>query len=119
MSTNENLKHSIVWGRKGNQKLTAQRCPVCDGIGRLFANTIHRVDCVRCGGMGWFGIDPRMPVKASPGSDEKVTMLSVRYATGLPLWNDKDSPEPEVSEPLRGPSGEHLADEPRRDWHKR
>jgi hypothetical protein len=36
------------------------------------------------------GIDPVKPTNARPGSEEKVVMLSARYAAGLPLWHDND-----------------------------
>lgn len=36
------------------------------------------------------GIDPGEPTLAKPGSEEKVCMLSARYAAGLPLWHDSD-----------------------------
>lgn len=36
------------------------------------------------------GIDPLRPTDARPGSEEKVLMLSARYAAGLPLWHDED-----------------------------
>lgn len=36
------------------------------------------------------GIDPIKPTAARPGSEEKVLMLSARYAAGLPLWHDRD-----------------------------
>lgn len=36
------------------------------------------------------GINPFKATPARPGSDEKVTMLSARYAAGLPLWHDAD-----------------------------
>lgn len=36
------------------------------------------------------GIDPVKPTAARPGSEEKVVMLSARYAAGLPLWHDHD-----------------------------
>jgi hypothetical protein len=36
------------------------------------------------------GIDPAMATEAKPGSEEKVQMLSARYAAGLPLWHDAD-----------------------------
>ncbi|HID23311.1 MAG TPA: hypothetical protein EYP14_13045 [Planctomycetaceae bacterium] len=50
-----------------------------------------------------FGVDPRQPTKARPGSDEKVRMLAARYATGLPLWHEEDCydhSEAEDAEPL-------------------
>lgn len=36
------------------------------------------------------GINPVRSTKARPGSEEKVLMLSARYAAGLPLWHDGD-----------------------------
>lgn len=48
--------------------------------------------CERCDGQGWLGIDPHQPVEAQPGSIAKIAMLTVRYASGVPLWNDKDGP---------------------------
>jgi len=36
------------------------------------------------------GIDPTRSTRARPGSEEKVLMLSARYAAGLPLWHDDD-----------------------------
>lgn len=44
------------------------------------------------------GIEPCEPTEAKPGSEEKVCMLSARYAAGLPLWHTEDcvdhGPEP-------------------------
>ena len=36
------------------------------------------------------GINPMEPTTARPGSEEKVLMLSARYAAGLPLWHNSD-----------------------------
>jgi len=36
------------------------------------------------------GIDPMLPTAAKPGSEEKVLMLSARYAAGIPLWHNAD-----------------------------
>lgn len=36
------------------------------------------------------GINPEDPTQAKPGSEEKVLMLSARYAAGLPLWHNND-----------------------------
>ncbi len=36
------------------------------------------------------GIDPMLPTTAKPGSEEKVLMLSARYAAGIPLWHNED-----------------------------
>jgi hypothetical protein len=36
------------------------------------------------------GINPVKSTKAKPGTEEKVLMLSARYAAGLPLWHDRD-----------------------------
>lgn len=31
-----------------------------------------------------------IPTEAKPGSEDKVKMLSARYAAGVPLWHDED-----------------------------
>ena len=36
------------------------------------------------------GINPFKSTRAKPGTEEKVLMLSARYAAGLPLWHDRD-----------------------------
>jgi len=36
------------------------------------------------------GIDPRKSTGAKPGTEEKVLMLSARYAAGLSLWHNRD-----------------------------
>ena len=36
------------------------------------------------------GVNPCKSTKAKPGTEEKVLMLSARYAAGLPLWHDRD-----------------------------
>lgn len=36
------------------------------------------------------GVDPLAPTGAKPGSEDKVQMLSARYAAGVPLWHDSD-----------------------------
>jgi hypothetical protein len=58
----------------------------------LFLASVEVDDCEHCGGCGWFGIDPELPVMADPGSVERIAMLSVRYAAGVPIWNDNDRP---------------------------
>ncbi len=35
-------------------------------------------------------IDPLLPTTAKPGSEDKVLVLSARYAAGFPLWHDGD-----------------------------
>jgi hypothetical protein len=35
-------------------------------------------------------IDPTNSTQAPPGSDDKVLMLSARYAAGLSLWDARD-----------------------------
>lgn len=35
-------------------------------------------------------VDPQIPTDAKPGSDDKVLMLTARYAAGLPLWHNSD-----------------------------
>ncbi len=36
------------------------------------------------------GYHPLTPTEAKPGSEDKVRMLSARYAAGVPLWHDSD-----------------------------
>lgn len=36
------------------------------------------------------GIDPSKSTSAKPGTEEKVKMLSARYAAGLALWHTRD-----------------------------
>jgi hypothetical protein len=36
------------------------------------------------------GIDPSKSTRAKPGTEEKVLMLSARYAAGLDLWHTRD-----------------------------
>ncbi len=36
------------------------------------------------------GIDPALATEAKPGSEDKVLMLSARYAAGFPLWHGAD-----------------------------
>jgi hypothetical protein len=36
------------------------------------------------------GLDPTKSTRASPGTEEKVLMLSARYAAGLSLWDARD-----------------------------
>lgn len=83
----------VIWGRVGNRVLLGARCGECGGAGDFFNTSMERIECVHCEGHGWFGIDPAMPIQANPGSVEKVAMLSVRYTSGVPLWNPQDSPE--------------------------
>lgn len=35
-------------------------------------------------------LNPIMATHAKPGSEDKVRMLSARYAAGVPLWHDSD-----------------------------
>lgn len=93
MAKNENL---IIWSRTGYEVLLGARCADCQGEGRFFTNSSDNVDCERCDGRGWFGVDPHMPVMAPCGSVEKIAMLTVRYAAGVPLWNPLDRPQPDL-----------------------
>jgi hypothetical protein len=36
------------------------------------------------------GLDPMKSTPARPGTEEKVLMLSARYAAGVALWNSRD-----------------------------
>ena len=92
MSRSEDL---IVWSRKKGFIRIAARCGVCGGYGRLYVQSVEVDDCAHCHGLGWFGIDPKLPVTAQPGSVERIAMMSVRYASGVRLWNQHDRPEDE------------------------
>jgi hypothetical protein len=39
------------------------------------------------------GLDPTQSTAARPGTEEKVLMLSARYAAGVSLWNSRDRSE--------------------------
>lgn len=80
----------IIWGGLDGEPLTAEPCGRCDGRGFFPDGPFKERDCDACNGLGWFGIDPRLPVQGHPGSPEKIAMLTVRYASGVPLWNDAD-----------------------------
>lgn len=80
----------VIWQQDGDTTLLAARCGGCDGTGRVAAETEEYHDCTACLGLGWFGIDPELPVMAHAGSAAKVAMLTVRYATGVPLWHVRD-----------------------------
>src|SRR5262245_13873877 len=82
----------IVWSSNQRQIHLAARCGPCGGLGRLFEASVEADNCEHCGGCGWFGMNPALPVLADPGSIERIAMLSVRYATGTPLWNAGDRP---------------------------
>jgi hypothetical protein len=49
------------------------------------------------------GVDPAKSTRAKPGTEEKVRVLSARYAAGLSLWHTRDRHDhgPKESE-LRG-----------------
>ena len=82
----------IVWSRAGGMVHLAARCGACGGQGRMFLTSVESDDCEHCEGRGWFGIDPEQPVMADPGSVERIAVLSVRYASGVPIWNEGDRP---------------------------
>ena len=87
MSDIENL---VIWSRCGPQLRIAARCGVCGGTGFIRTTLSADTDCAHCAGLGWFGIDPRMPVMARPGSAAKIAVLTVRYVSGVCLFNDRD-----------------------------
>jgi hypothetical protein len=35
-------------------------------------------------------VNPRLATTGAPGSEEKIVVLTARYAAGLPLWHDDD-----------------------------
>lgn len=83
----------IAWNRIGTMICLAARCGECGGTGDFLRDSGDRVICDHCSGQGWFGIDPKMPVNAPAGSVAKMAMLTVRYASGVPLWNPQDGRE--------------------------
>ncbi len=83
----------IVWGRHGSQLRLAARCAHCDGNGDFLTEGTQRIPCDSCDGFGWFGIDPRMPSATLPGTTERIAVLAVRYASGIPLWHYGDQAE--------------------------
>ena len=87
----------IVWSRAAAKIRLAARCGECNGMGRFYGANIESEDCQHCHGRGWFGIDPKLPVEALPGTVEKVAALTVRYATGTPLFNRRDGFDPEAA----------------------
>lgn len=44
------------------------------------------------------GIDPTHFTAARPGTEEKVLMLSARYAAGVALWNSRDRRDNDLNE---------------------
>jgi hypothetical protein len=44
------------------------------------------------------GLDPTQSTAARPGTEEKVLMLSARYAAGVALWNSRDCRDNDVKE---------------------
>lgn len=83
----------IAWNRTGTMIRLGARCGECGGTGDFLLDSGDRVVCKHCAGRGWFGIDPKMPVNAPAGSVAKMAMLTVRYASGVPLWNPQDGRE--------------------------
>jgi hypothetical protein len=45
---------------------------------------------LRLGEINAPGVDPTKSTPARPGSEEKVRMLSARYAAGVALWDTRD-----------------------------
>ena len=76
----------IVWNRKKTRLRIAFRCAHCGGVGiengKPSGYTVKL--CKTCNGDGWFGIDPRVPTSAMPGSDVKVAVLQARVSLELP-----------------------------------
>ena len=97
--TGANSESLIVLSQNGRWVSLGARCGVCGGHGDFMDSSGQRAACAHCGGHGWFGIDPEMPVMADQGSVEKIAMLSVRYSTGVSLWNSEDGPKSDRSKP--------------------
>lgn len=87
----------IVWSHSAKRVRLAARCGMCNGAGRFYGANIESENCEHCNGHGWFGINPKLPVEALPGTVEKVAALTVRYATGTPLFNKRDGFDTEAA----------------------
>ena len=96
-STMSNNENSIIWGRHGTEILHATRCDECGGMGRVWSSSFKYVDCEHCASLGWLGIDPRAPTIALPGTVAKIAVLSVRYASGVPLFHEHDYQDPDLT----------------------
>jgi hypothetical protein len=86
----------IVWSGDRERLQLAARCAECGGMGRFVMSAEEYENCEHCAGLGWFGIDPKQPVKAHAGSVAKVAMLTARYATGNDLWHPHDGYDADV-----------------------
>ncbi|MBT4864284.1 MAG: hypothetical protein HON53_04075 [Planctomycetaceae bacterium] len=100
----------IVWSQEGDQLQLGARCGECNGAGRVLTSAVEYDDCDACSGIGWFGIDPERPVMAHVGSAAKVAMLTVRYASGVPLWHPGDGFDADLKS--RNLEDSHLAPRP-------
>lgn len=70
--------------------VVATRCEQCQGFGGSYSCKVAVDPCRRCGGRGYFGIDPTAPTIAPPGTAERVAVYMARYMTGMSIWNKQD-----------------------------
>ncbi len=65
-------------------------CDQCHGEGiDVNPDTKDKGDCAACEGLGWFGIDPVMPVPFRAGA-ARIPYYQVRYASGKVIFNQLD-----------------------------
>jgi hypothetical protein len=80
--------------RYADDREPATECPNCKGDGwaprHQWRTTVVQY-CDECGGVGFLGIDPSVPTVCSPGSREKVAILTARRNAGFYLWNNADA----------------------------
>lgn len=80
--------------RYSKRRPPAQPCPVCQGrgIARAWQGACSRRDeCPGCDGIGYHGIDPRVPTCVYPGTLEKVAVLRARFLAGVRLYRPGDA----------------------------
>jgi hypothetical protein len=82
----------LFYAKEGSIVRAALRCLSCSGTGvNLTRASMRQVEpCEKCGGCGFFGIDPALPCEGIQGSEAKTFCMLARYQAGLPLWNRND-----------------------------
>jgi len=69
-----------------------RRCEECRGTGiDVAVLTKDKGDCESCLGLGWFGINPKLPIPSSCISGpDRIPYYQVRYASGAVIFNRLD-----------------------------
>jgi len=57
-------------------------CDYCDATGYIKINGSPPEDCTKCKGLGWFGINPELPIPHS-ASSKCIPYYQVRYASSI------------------------------------